>query len=427
MPDRSIRTLFIVKMPYPPIGGEHLRSWQNINILSQLGPVTVFSIFRYDYDSTMIKPVESWHSYNVNSQPFPWSRIEPIIWWLRKIGLWDYWPYRYTAAEQIDRTIAEFKPDLIVIEELWLYHYLSVAKRHGCPIIFDHHNVEALLFQATKCKAHGLRGWLRSKLHLPQIKADERDFMHQVNQTWVCSHDDQQILQQLYGDSPDSYVVPNAINLDYYKSIRLGQCSLPVGLQQHNRYILFMGNFGYIPNAEAVEILITQIYPRLKPVYPDCQLLLVGRDPTPLMLKAGQANENITVTGQVPDVRPYLAASSIMVVPLLKGSGTRFKILEAFAAHRPVVSTTKGAEGLHVTDGQQLLIRDNVDALTSGIIQLWQDSAQAQALTSAGYELVQADYSWEAARRAVRVALRSVLPNMANQGPAAATLDLRST
>ena len=66
-----IRTLFITKLPFPPVGGEHLRSWQNINILSKFGPVHVFSIFRYDYDTHEIPEVKSWHSYNVNQAEFP--------------------------------------------------------------------------------------------------------------------------------------------------------------------------------------------------------------------------------------------------------------------------------------------------------------------------------------------------------------------
>ena len=256
---------------------------------------------------------------------------------------------------------------------------------------------EAQLFQQTKCKGHGFRGWLRSKLHLPQIRTDERTFMHRADQTWVCSHRDQQILKELYGDEPQSYVVPNAINMGNYEKARAGGCPLPDGLTAHPRYVLFMGNFGYIPNAEAADLLLTQIYPRLKDAYPACRLLLVGRDPTPQMLDATKSDNNIVVTGQVPDVLPYLAAASVMIVPLLKGSGTRFKILEAFAAHCPVVSTAKGAEGLNVTDGQQLLLREGADALASGIIELWQSPKTADILITKGYELVKKNYSWEAA------------------------------
>ena len=413
--NRPIRTLFITKLPYPLIGGEHLRSWQNINILSKFGPVHVFSIFRYGYDESQIDTVETWRSYNVNQQPFPLSKLEPILWWIQKKGLWDYWPFRYSAARQLDDMLTALKPDLVVIEELWLYPYLAIAQRHGCRVIFDHHNVEALLFEATKCQGNGLRGWLRSRLHLPQIKADEAEFMRQADQTWVCSDTDRKRLARLYGQPPENdkpthrYVVPNAINLDDYAQIRAGQCDYPANLPSdwatHPRTLLYLGNFGFVPNAEAAEILVTQIYPRIKNIYPDVRLLMVGRDPTPLMTDAFEKNGNITVTGRVSNIMPYLAVGSVMVVPLQKGSGTRFKVLEAFAAGCPVVSTAKGVEGLAVQDGQHLLIREGAEGIANGVMELWNGHTQAQSLTAAAYELVRAEYSWEASGRAIKKAL----------------------
>ena len=396
------------------MGGEHLRSWQNINILSRFGPVHVFSVFRYDYDESQIDTVETWRSYNVNQQPFPLSKLEPFLWWIQKRGLWDYWPFRYSAARQLDDMLAALKPDLVVIEELWLYPYLAIAQRHGCRVIFDHHNIEALLFETTKCEGNGLRGWLRSHLHLPQIKADEAEFMRQANQTWVCSDQDKRQLAKLYDlfEPENCYAVPNAINLDDYAQIRLGQCEeiahLPPDLAGHPHTILYLGNFGFVPNAEAAKILIEQIYPVVKKDYPDVRLLMVGRDPTPLMMNAFEKDGNITVTGGVSNIMPYLAVGSVMVVPLQKGSGTRFKVLEAFAAGCPVVSTAKGVEGLAVRDGQHLLIREGAEAIANGVMELWQCHTQAQFLTAAAYELVRAKYSWEASGKEVKKALNQL-------------------
>ena len=89
------------------------------------------------------------------------------------------------------------------------------------------------------------------------------------------------------------------------------------------------GNFSYRPNSQAAAWLIHQIYPQLCTQVPDCHLLLVGRHPTPFMESAAHHNPGITVTGEVPDVRPYLAAATLLLVPLKTGSGTRLKILES--------------------------------------------------------------------------------------------------
>ena len=425
MAKASIRTLFITKLPYPLVGGEHLRSWQNINNLSQFGPVHVFSIFRYHYDESQIPTVETWRSYNVNQQPFIARKLEPFVWWLQKKGLWDYWPFRYSAAKQLDNMLSALKPDLVVFEELWLYPYLSIVERHGCRVVFDHHNVEALLFESTKCRGHGLRGWLRSKVHLPQIRRDEADFMRKADQTWVCSQNDRALLARLYNGGEtqaNCYVVPNAIAVQNYagrdgldglsqKDASQKDEQWPAFMENAEREhtVLYLGNFGYIPNAEAAEILINQIYPCIKKHCSKARLLMVGREPTAFMQAAAKNDGNITVTGRVINIEPYLASASVMVVPLQKGSGTRFKVLEAFASNCPVVSTAKGVEGLDVEDGKHLLIRDRPIEIARGVIQLWRYHKQAQSLTRAAYQRVQEKYSWEASGYQIQKALSDLL------------------
>jgi len=143
--------------------------------------------------------------------------------------------------------------------------------------------------------------------------------------------------------------------------------------------------------------------------FPNSRLLLVGSNPTEKMREAAEKDPNIIVTGEVEDVRPYLAAASVMVVPLYKGGGTRFKILEAFAAGCPVVSTTKGAEGLNSEDGVHLLLRDDVEGLTEGIIKIWSDASLRERLVHNGYDLVQSNYSWDAVSHNVKLALEDLL------------------
>ncbi|MGH8002274.1 MAG: glycosyltransferase family 4 protein, partial [Brasilonema sp.] len=121
----------------------------------------------------------------------------------------------------------------------------------------------------------------------------------------------------------------------------------------------------------------------------------VGTGPTQFMLEAAQQQPGIIVTGRVPDMRPYLADASVIVVPLLQGGGTRFKILEAFAAGCPVVSTAKGAEGLKVVDGEHLLIRNEVTELVEGVSQIWSEPSLGKRLAGSAYELVKAEYDWE--------------------------------
>ena len=113
------------------------------------------------------------------------------------------------------------------------------------------------------------------------------------------------------------------------------------------------------------------------------------------MLDAANADRGITVTGRVPDVRPYLALADIVVAPLAYGSGTRLKLLEAFAAGRAVVATAKAAEGLDVRDGIELLMRDEPVAFTRALIELGEAPDRRSMLAANAYRRVAERYSWD--------------------------------
>lgn len=406
-----VRTLFITKnVPHPPIGGVALRNWQNMNIMMKYGPVAVFSVSTWTPKHTSVPGITLWKHCNVALQRSFWEILERRFWWLRRRGHPEAdWGYAHQAAQELDKVLREFQPELVIFEEVWLYRYLPVVKRHKCRIILDEHNVEADIFEQKYSSVESFRSQLKVKLQLPQIQSLEKDFVNQVDQVWVCSDEDMSLLQQLYGEQTPSYVVPNGVNVANYDHVRLGQCSPPQGLEEKNRNIIFLGQLSYSPNTVAVELLLNQIYPRIKELYPDCRLLLVGRSPTQPMLDAAEADTGIVITNWIADVKPYLAAAHLMIVPLLQGGGTRLKILEAFAAGCPVLSTTKGAEGLQARDGEQLLIRDGVEELVEGVSQLWSDPSLREKLAHAGHELVKAEYSWEAVGLRVKPAVEELV------------------
>lgn len=382
-------------MSYPPLGGSPLRNWQNINIMSKFGAVGVFSVFDEDSQPPNISAIDFWHHYNLKKIPTPYKQLELISWWLNQRGLRDYWAYRDSAAKELKQILSQFKPDLVIIEELWLYPYLKIVKNYPCKIIFDNHNLESQLFEKIQCGGQGLRSWLRRKIHLPQIQRDEQSFLRQAQQVWLCSEKDKSLLENLYGLNAHSYVIPNGIDVSYYEGVKLGQCLRALDLNNNGHNLLFIGTFSYLPNAEAAYWLMEEIYPQLRQIYSDCCLLLVGLNPTPIMKKAAQENPQIIVTGKVADIRHYLAINSVVVAPLKNGSGTRLKILEAFASRCPVVSTSKASEGLEVQDGEHLLIRDDVKGMVESIIQLWQKPQFKHKLVDSAYQLVKSQYSWE--------------------------------
>lgn len=405
-----LKTLFIVRdPPYPPVSGLSLRIWQNINILANLGTVAVFTACRWQPKHNSLPKVDVWGHYNVDCPRSPLEKLQRKVWWLRPKGHPDAdWVYADAAGKEFDELLTRFQPDLVIFEEIWMYRYLPIVERHNCQTILVEHNVEAPLFTEKLREKLDLRTQLKVKLQLPQIKAIEHDFCRRVDQVWACSQRDADLLQSLYGEIATTKIVPNGINVESYAAARSGALEIPKTLKDIPYSILFLGQLSYPPNVAAVDWLLDSIYPKVQKTYPDCRLLLVGHRPTERMQQAAKQDPNIIVTGKVPDVRPYLGAASLMAVPLQQGGGTRLKILEAFAAGCPVVSTRKGAEGLDVIANQHLLISDDSEGMAAAIDQLWSNPEQGQQLAQSAYELVRDRYSWEAIEQRVEMAIKQL-------------------
>jgi glycosyltransferase involved in cell wall biosynthesis len=161
---------------------------------------------------------------------------------------------------------------------------------------------------------------------------------------------------------------------------------------------VFSGNLEYHPNVEAVRWFRTKIWPRVRERAPEVEWRLLGSKPEAVAAFTG-GDPRIRVVGPVADAIEHLAEAKVCLAPLLSGSGTRFKILEAWAAGRAVVSTTLGAEGLGARDGEHLLLADNPDDFADAVLRLCNDSALRARLGDAGRAWYCDRYTWPAAWR----------------------------
>jgi glycosyltransferase involved in cell wall biosynthesis len=151
----------------------------------------------------------------------------------------------------------------------------------------------------------------------------------------------------------------------------------------------------YRPNLDAALWFVAEILPRIQSAKPEVKFFIVGQKPTERLMQLNGQN-GVVVTGAVEDTRPFIAESTVYVAPLRMGGGTRFKLLEAMALARPIVSTTIGAEGFEVRAGQELLLADSPENFTEAVLQLLNDSARAAAIGQAGLAFAQAHYDWSA-------------------------------
>jgi polysaccharide biosynthesis protein PslH len=179
-------------------------------------------------------------------------------------------------------------------------------------------------------------------------------------------------------------VSPNGVDTRLYQ---------PLPEAQSSSTLLFAGNMSYGPNIDAVSHFCREVLPLVRSQVPDVELWIVGTDPTPQV--QGLEGNGVHVTGRVAEMAPYYAKCTACVVPLRAGSGTRLKILEAMALGRPVVSTTIGAEGLEVRDGEHLLIGDSPQRFAEQTVEMLRNQSLRRRITENARQLAVTTYDWD--------------------------------
>ncbi|MEP6618257.1 MAG: glycosyltransferase [bacterium] len=162
---------------------------------------------------------------------------------------------------------------------------------------------------------------------------------------------------------------------------------------------VFVGSMDWLPNVDGILWFAAEILPLLRKHKPDCSVAVVGRRPDPKLLALAQADPLITVTGTVPDVRPYLWSSRLSILPLRIGGGTRMKVYEAMAAGIPMVSTEVGMEGLACQPGRDILVGDTPEEFAAQCIALLDNPERGEAIAASALRLVEEECSWEAVSR----------------------------
>ena len=164
----------------------------------------------------------------------------------------------------------------------------------------------------------------------------------------------------------------------------------PLGAGPPN--LLFVGNFIHPPNADAAERLVHEIFPLVRRRVPAAELKIIGPNP-PADLRG---HPGVLVTGEVPDVRPYLDRASVVVAPLRLGGGMRVKVAEALAAGKAVVATPLAAEGLGASHGDQLLLAQEPEAIADSVADLLLDPDRRGALAARARAWAVERLAWEA-------------------------------
>lgn len=302
-------------------------------------------------------------------------------------GTLDKLVYQFNGLQSNDyafRTPKEafnnLEKSLIQIEGPYFYNLLKKKKINN--YILDEHNVYWEFFDFP---SYNLKERIYNKISCNRDKKIEINAIKNATHTLVCSERDKaKILEELPEAEDRISVVPNCVCFNEYESYRKTHEKEEDGVIR----ILFMGSLTYGPNIDAVTLICTKIAPRFKN---DVKFTIIGMNPPSLNYP-----KNVELLGYVDDIKTYLLNSDICISPLRYGSGTRFKILEYMAMGKPIISTSKGAEGIDYTNGKDIIIEDSIDEYPRIISEMLENKKMSLSIGRSAEALVRQEYDWSA-------------------------------
>jgi glycosyltransferase involved in cell wall biosynthesis len=280
----------------------------------------------------------------------------------------------YAASNFVDLWQVEWTP------------YISALPTHvtGRRLLISH-NVDSLIWQ----RYYETETQILKRFYIRQqwrkFERFEKRVFAEVDRVVAVSPDDAVLVRDHFGvENVD--VVENGVDVAYFENVHGGGKA---------EVILFLGSLDWRPNLDAVRLLLDDIFPAVRRAEPSARLCLVGRNAPAWLAQRVAQTANAELHADVADVRPYLAESGVLAVPLRIGGGSRLKILEALAAGLPVVSTRIGAEGLELRPDKDLVVVEGVKDMAAALVESIRHPERVRIMARQGREVVRAGYDWE--------------------------------
>ena len=273
-------------------------------------------------------------------------------------------------------------PDVVVAD--FPHSAVLLPRKLKCASVMFTHNVEAEILQRHASVAKGWRRriWQREAR---KMAAFERATLRRFSAVVAVSERDAVALRARYGLA-SVHRIDTGVDLDFYpyKAPR-----------DRADTVVFSGAMDSRSNIDGIEFLLRDVWPLVAEARPAARMHVIGRNPpSPLVAEAGAMFRNWRFSGFVEDIRPYLQAADVSVIPLRVGSGTRLKAFEAMALGLPVVSTTLGVEGLGLNQEEHYFATDRAETFAHHIVRLLDDVGERRRLAETGRALLEARYSW---------------------------------
>lgn len=373
---------------FPMDTGGKIRTGNILRELSKRTDITIISNVEAAKDTPYLDEVKSLCSKFI---AVPWQEKEryTVSFYLR-LALQSLSPYPVAVLNDYSRDLAaavrkeldDSDYDLAICD--FLQSTLNFRDVTGIPTLLFQHNVEAQITQRHLEKAGNPLSKLFWGLQHRRMLRHEGRMCREFGGTIAVSEEDAGLMRDWYG-AERVHDIPTGVDTEFFA---------PQPEPPDSKQIVFTGSMDWLPNDDAMAWFIAEIFPQVKSEEPEASLVIVGRKPTPRIQRLVDAHEDVTLTGWVDDVRPFIADSAVYIVPIRIGGGTRMKIYEALAMGKALVSTTVGAEGLPLEHGEHMLRVDSAGDFSDAILSLMHDNALRERLGKSARRYVDENYRW---------------------------------
>jgi len=379
-----MKILFITaRVPYPPNRGDRIRPFYFIKYLSKRHTITVLSFAESEEEKINAVGLKEFCKL---VEIVPLSRFSAYINCL--INLFSSMPLQCSfyisqnMCNKIRLLVKQEKFDLVYIFPLRLAYYRYLFG--NIPVILDYCDCKELLHKRSLLRKKNPIGWLVDFEEWIKMRYYENKISKDFEICFAISSVDKFFLEKRR-KLENLFLLPNGVDLEYFSPIEYE--SLPNSL-------IFIGSMDVFWNIDAVIFFCKEIFPLIKKKMENVQLYVVGSNPCK-KVKQLRKDPQIIVTGEVPDIRPYLAKSTVSIVPMRVGAGIKNKVLESMAMKKPVISTTIGCEGIDVTPERDAIIADEPKVFAERTIELLTNERLRNKLAINGYNLASSKYKWE--------------------------------
>lgn len=390
------------QLPWPPDQGAPIRNWNFLRYLGGDGhyKITLLSFARVGEFGTAIeeqaRTVLAKYCDTVEVVPAPASRSKIVRLQTLFTNPQPDLALRLISPPFLDKfraLIQTEKYEAVLCEglELALFVMATFQGQAQRPrLILDEHNAEWLLQERAyrTDRQAGPKRWPAAAYSFGQarrLRRFEAKTSQFFDQLIAVSPDDKAALERIGVAASLITVIPNGIDLAEFEP--------HPEVAEEKESLVFTGTMDFRPNVDAVSWFVREVWPLVQKQKPHARFTIVGRRPTAQVRALGRV-PGVEVTGSVPDARPYVWRSSLYVVPMRIGGGVRFKVLEALAMGKAVVTTPMGSDGINLVVGREAQVASESIPFARAILDLLDNPDYRQQLGQAGRAFVTENFDW---------------------------------